>query len=105
MCIFFSHIFAECSNVTIISDPSAKNACGLDGVTVQAFRGDTISKVAKKIQHKQADLIPYDFVILHAGTKDIGYRAPYGDIISDFGNIIGICKKMKPSIQIIVSAI
>ena len=44
-------------------------------------------------------------MILHVGTNDIGYRAPYGDIISDFGNLIGICKKMKPSIQIIVSAI
>ena len=44
-------------------------------------------------------------MILHVGTNDIGYRAPYGDIVSDFGNLIGICKKMKPSIQIIVSAI
>ena len=44
-------------------------------------------------------------MILHVGTNDIGYRAPYGDIISDFGNLIGICKKVKPSIQIIVSAI
>ena len=44
-------------------------------------------------------------MILHVGTNDIGYRDPYGDIISDFGNLIGICKKMKPSIQIIVSAI
>ena len=44
-------------------------------------------------------------MILHVGTNDIGYRAPYGDIISDFGNLIGICKKMKPSIQITVSAI
>ena len=32
-------------------------------------------------------------------------RAPYNNIISDFGNLIGICKKQMPSIQIIVSAI
>ena len=44
-------------------------------------------------------------MILHVGKNDIGYRAPYGDIISDFGNLIGIFKRIKPSIQIIVSAI
>ena len=52
-----------------------------------------------------ANLGQFDFVILHVGTNDIDRRAPYNNIISHFGNLIGICKKQKPSIQIIVSAI
>ena len=39
------------------------------------------------------------------GTNDLGNRAPYNNIISDFGNLIGICKQKKPSIQLVVSAI
>ena len=52
-----------------------------------------------------ANLGQFDFVILHVGTNDIDRRAPYNNIIFNFGNLIGICKKQKPSIQIIVSAI
>ena len=39
------------------------------------------------------------------GTNDLGNRAPYNSIISDFGNLIGICKQKKPSNQLVVSAI
>ena len=47
-----------------------------------------------------ADLNPYDFVILHVGTNDIYNRAPFDSMISDFGNLIGILKRRKPSIHI-----
>ena len=47
----------------------------------------------------------FDYVILHVGTNDLVNRAPYGDIISDFGNLIGICQYKKPSIKIAVSSI
>ena len=36
-----------------------------------------------KIDSGEADLIPFDFVIIHAGTNDIDNRAPYNSIISD----------------------
>ena len=61
------------------------------------FSGQTIAQVAT--------LEPFDYVILHVGTNDLDNRAPHDDIISDFGNLIGICQDKKPSIQITVSAI
>ena len=48
---------------------------------------------------------PYDYVIIHAGTNDIGYRRSFKDIISDYGHLIGICRKKKSSAQIVISAI
>ena len=100
-----SGLFPDCRKVTIIADSIAKNVSGLDGVTVQSFPGDTISKIANKIQLGVADLKPYDFVILHVGTNDIDNREPFDSMISDFGNLIGILKRRKPFIHIIVSAI
>ena len=58
-----------------------------------------------KIDSGDADLIPFDFVIIHTGNNDIDNRAPDNSIISDYGNLVGICKKKKPSIQIVISAI
>lgn len=49
--------------------------------------------------------MPFDYVILHVGTNDLDNRFPYENIISDFGNLIGICQGKKPSICIVVSAI
>ena len=48
---------------------------------------------------------PYDYVIIHAGTNDIGDRHSFREIVSDFGNLVGICRKKKPSIKIVISAI
>lgn len=39
------------------------------------------------------------------GTNDIGNRACFKAIISDFGNLVAICRKQKPKINIIISAI
>lgn len=57
------------------------------------------------LQSGIAKLDSFDFVIFHAGTNDIDNRSPYRNIISDFGNLIGVCRRKKPSIQIIVSAV
>ena len=96
-----SGLFPDCRKVTIISDLIAKNVSGLDGVSL-----------FQEIQYQilQISIIgcgrsnPYDFVILHVGTHDIDNRAPFDSMISDFGNLIGILKRCKPSIHIIVSA-
>ena len=48
---------------------------------------------------------PHDYVIIHARANDIGDRHSFREKKSDFGNFVGICRKKKPSIQIIVSGI
>ena len=70
----------------------AKNVTGIFGATLQIFSGKTILQVANKIQYGYATLEPFDYVILHVGTNDLGDRAPYDHIISDFCNLIGICQ-------------
>ena len=91
--------------MTIIADSIAKHPSGSEGVTLKIFCGPSIAKIASKIDAGEADLIPFDFVIIHAGTNDIDNRAPYNSIISDYGNLVGICRKKKHSIQIVLSAI
>ena len=103
--LFLFFFIIECRKVTIIADSIAKNLYGMDGVTLQIFCGDTIAKIASKIDSGEARLDPFDFVIIHVGTNDIDNRAPFHNIISDYGNLVGICKKKKPSIQIVLSAI
>ena len=83
----FFFIFPEIRKVTLIGDSIIKNVSGIDGCSIQSFRGDTISKLANKIFSKVAKLLPYDYVILHVGTNDIDNR------------------KLHPTVQIIVSAI
>ena len=76
--IFFStFLIIECRKVTIIVDSIAKNLYGMDGVTLQIFCGDTIAKIAPKIDSGEARLDPFDFVIIHVGTNDIDNRAPF----------------------------
>lgn len=91
--------------VTIISDSIAKYVSGIDGVVVQAFSGDTISRLTNRLLSRQASLENFDYVIFHVGTNDIANRSSFNAIISDFGNLIAMCRKVKPSIKIIVSAI
>lgn len=72
---------------------------------MQIFTGFTIARIASKIDSGEADLQPYDYVIIHAGTNDIEYRHSKNAIISDYGNLVGICRRKKPSIKIVISAI
>ena len=100
-----SFIFAEYREVTIIADSIAKSLSGLHGVTLQIFSGLAIIQIASEIDNDGANLEPYGYVIIHAGTNAIGYRCSYRDILSDYGNLVVICRKKKPSIQIVISAI
>ena len=58
----------------------AKYISGIDGVKLQASRGDTISRLAQRIASKQAYFGPFDYVLIHVGTNDIGLRAPFQNI-------------------------
>ena len=104
--IFFSLSFiAEFKKVVIVSDSIAKHVQGIEGVDVRAFLGDSISKIGYRIDKKHVILDKYDYILLHVGTNDINRKASFHGMISDFGNLIGICRKRKPSIKIIISAI
>ena len=105
MVIHFFSLFPERKKVTIISDSIAKHVSGIDGVVLQCFSGDRIAQIGNKIDNGIAVLSPYDYVIIHVGTNDIGDRAPYHSILSDYGNLIGIMRKKKRDINIIMSAI
>ena len=67
--------------------------------------GDRIAQIGNKIDNGISVLSPYDYVIIHVGTNDIGDRAPYHSILSDYDNLIGIIRKKKRDINIIMSAI
>ena len=86
-------------------DSMAKYVSGIDGVKLQAFRGDTIARLTNRIARGEADLGPFDHVIVHVGTNDIGRRQPFENILSDFANLVGIIRKVKPMINVIISAI
>lgn len=83
----------------------AKYVTGIEGVLLQAFSGDTISRMANRLSRGQIILDNFDYVIFHVGTNDIARNASFDHIISDYGNLIGITRKIKPKIKIIISAI
>ena len=91
--------------MTIISDSIAKNVSGIDGCVVQPFRGDRISRLTNRIQSKEAKLRPYDYVIVHVGTNDIEDGASFNSMISSYGNLIGVIRKVHPAVKIVISAI
>ena len=98
-------LITELRKVTIISDSMAKYVSGIEGCIVQAFRGDTIARLTQRLQRQEAELEKFQYVIFHVGTNDIGNRASKREMLSDFGNLIGVCRKIKPSINICISAI
>lgn len=98
-------LFTEYKKVTIVSDSIAKYVTGIEGVQLQSFSGDTISRLANRLSTGQVRLNKFDYVIFHVGTNDIARNAPFEHIISDYGNLIGIARKIKPKINIIMSAI
>ena len=44
-------------------------------------------------------------ILLHVGTNDIDDKAPFHNMLSDFGNLLGVVRKLKPTIKIIISSI
>ena len=78
---------------------------GIEGVVVQSFCGDTISQIANKVERGIASLRNFDYVIFHVGTNDIDDKASFHAMQSDYGNLVGICRRKYPKINIIMSAI
>lgn len=88
-----------------MSDSIAKYVSNIEGVTLQAFRGATISKIYNRIESGEISLKGFDYIILHAGTNNVDNREKFESIISDYGNFVGICRKINPKINIVISAI
>ena len=72
---------------------------------MQSFRGDTIAQIANKVERGIASLKNFDYVIFHVGTNDIDDKASFHAMQSDYGNLVGICRRKYPKINIIMSAI
>ena len=91
----------EYKKVTIVSDSMAKYVTGIEGVQLQACRGDTFSRIANRLSRRQIILGKFDYVIFHVGTNDIAQDASFDHIISDNCNLIGIIRKFKPKIKLL----
>ena len=102
---FFLFFFAEFKKVVIVSDSIAKHVQGIEGVDMRPFPGDTIAKIVRRLETKQVRLDKYDYILLHVGTNDIDDKVPFHNMISDFGNLLGVVRKLKPTIKIIISSI
>ena len=75
----------------------------LDGVVVKCFPSATIAKLSRLLS-TDVKLHNFEYIIIHVGTNNIGNRDSFGNILSDYGNLIASVKKLKSSIRIIVSA-
>ena len=72
---------------------------------MQSFRGDTIAQIANMVERGIASLKNFDYVIFHVGTNDIDDKASFHAMQSGYGNLVGICRRKYPKINIIMSAI
>ena len=88
-----------------MSDSIAKYVTGIDGVHLQTFSGDTIGRMSNRLLSGEITLENFDYVVFHVGTNNVARNESFESIISDYGNLIGICRKIKPKINIIISAI
>ena len=103
--MFFFLNFPEFKKVTIVSDSIAKNVDDIESVVVQSFSGDTVAKIAYKVDKGIARWDKFDYVLSNVGTNEVDNRASTDATISDFGNLLGIVKKKHPKINIIISSI
>lgn len=88
-----------------MGDSIIKDITQIDGVTIRAFPGVTIGKLALLFSKGTISVENYDYLILHVGTNNIANRNTYEEIISDYGNLLGIIRKIKINLRIIVSSI
>ena len=95
----------ECRKVLIIGDSIIKDIAPIEGVTIKPFPGCTIGYMTVLISKGDIVLTNHDFLIVHVGTNDIGYRSSFGAIVSDFGNLVAQIRRKKPSIRIVISSI
>ena len=89
----------------IVSDGIAKDVTDIDGIKLQVFHNDAISKITERLHSREVSLENFNHVLFHVGTNDVSNKVPFDDIISDFGNLLGVCREIKPCIKIAISAI
>ena len=104
----------------ILGDSIPKYVSDIEGVTLQSFGGDTIAKLSHRIDTKQVSMENFDHVLIHVGTNDVDnlvniepkckqkpfdIERAYDCMISDYGNLIGVIRKKKTKLSIILSAI
>ena len=105
--------------MVILGDSIPKRVSGIEGVALDCNPGDTIAKMAHRIDIHQIPLERSDYLLIHVGTNDIDNFKPkhafckdqsididhaFNSMISDYGNLIGFITK-NPNISILISAI
>lgn len=104
----------------ILGDSIPKRVSDIQGVVLECNPGDTIAKMAHRIDTRQISLERFNYVLIHVGTNDvdnfkhknafckdqpIDIDRAFNSMISDYGNLIGIIRRRKPDISILISAI
>ena len=74
-------IIAENRRVFILGDSIIKNMPSIDGVIIKSFRGDNIARLTNRINSREVNLSPFDYIIVHVGTNNIDNRDSFDDII------------------------
>lgn len=91
------NLVAEYQKIIIVDDSIVQYLFGIEGVCLQALRGDTISRMSKRLLTGKITFNEFDYVIFHVGTNNVARNHD-----SDYGNLIGICRKVKQKINIFV---
>ena len=81
-------LITELRKVPIISDSMAKYVSGIEGCIVQAFQGDSITRLTQRLQRHEAELENFQFVVFNVEINCIGNRTTKREILSLFGNLI-----------------
>ena len=104
----------------ILGDSIPKYVSDIEDVVLQSFSGDTIAKLSSRIYSKQVSWEDFEYVLIHVGTNDVDNYVnheperkkkhfeidrAFDNMISDYGNLIGIIRKKKSSISILMSAL
>ena len=105
----------------ILGDSIPKYVSDIEDAVLQSFSGDTIAKLSSRIYSKQVSWEDFEYVLIHVGTNDVDNYVnheperkkkkhfeidrAFDNMISDYGNLIGIIRKKKPSISILMSAL
>lgn len=98
-------MLTEYRKVIIVGDSIIKDLNHIDGVTLKAFPGATIGKLAVLFSKGHISLEEYDYIIIHVGTNNVGNRNSVDHIKSDYGNLVATVRKLKPHIRIVISSI
>ena len=60
----------------ILGDSIPKRVSGIEGVALHCNPGDTVAKMAHRIDIHQISLERFDYVLIHVGTNDVDNFKP-----------------------------